>query len=86
MHGQRNIKFCNAKQAKQTYQYMKTKTKLYKDIAAIWYNKICRMKQLTANYIEELCFKLVIKQNYTKMHGQRNIKLCNAKQAKQTYQ
>ena len=61
MHGQRNIKFCNAKQAKQTYQYKNIKTKLYKNIAAIWYNEACRMKQLTPNYIKELFVKLVIK-------------------------
>jgi archaellum component FlaF (FlaF/FlaG flagellin family) len=36
---QQNIKFCNAKQAKQTHQYNNIKTKLYKNNAAIWYNK-----------------------------------------------
>jgi hypothetical protein len=40
MHGQQNIKICDAKQAKQVYQYKNTKIKLYKSNAAIWYNKI----------------------------------------------
>jgi len=30
MHGPLNIKFINAKQAKQTYQYKNTKEKLHK--------------------------------------------------------
>jgi hypothetical protein len=51
MHGHKNIKFVNAKQAKETHQYTNTKEKLYKTDAAIWYNKIRREKQLTPNYI-----------------------------------
>ena len=50
MHGHLNIKFVNAKQAKETYQYRNTK-KLYKANVAIRYSKICREKQLTANHI-----------------------------------
>ena len=46
-----NIKICIAKQAKQIFQYKKIKIKLYKNDAAIWYNKTCRIKQLTPNYI-----------------------------------
>jgi hypothetical protein len=42
MHGQQNVKFCIAEQAKPIYKYKNIKTKLYKDNAAIWYNKICR--------------------------------------------
>jgi len=38
MYGQQNVKFCNAKQATQTYKY--------KNNAAIWYNKTCRLKQV----------------------------------------
>jgi len=45
MHGQQNIKICDAKQAKQVHQYKTTKIKLYKSNAAIWYNKTCRIKQ-----------------------------------------
>jgi len=51
MHGQPNIKICIAKQAKQILQYQKIKIKLYKNNAAIWYNKTCWIKQLTPNYI-----------------------------------
>jgi hypothetical protein len=50
MHGQRNIKICNAEQAKRIYQYKNTKTKLYKSNASIWYNKICRTRKLTPAY------------------------------------
>jgi len=51
MHGQPNIKICIAKQEKQIFQYKKIKIKLYKNNAAISYNKTCRIKQLTPNYI-----------------------------------
>ena len=50
MHGQQNIKFCDAKQAKHVHQYKNTKIKLYKSNAAIWYNKTCRIKQLVPTY------------------------------------
>jgi len=46
MHGPQNIKFCNAKQAKQIYKYKNIKTKLYKNNAAIWCKKTCRLKQI----------------------------------------
>jgi len=51
MHGQPNIKICNAKQARQIHQHKKIKIKLYKSNAAIWYNKTCRIKQLIPTYI-----------------------------------
>ena len=51
MHGPLNVIFVNAKQAKETYQYRNAKEKLYKTNASIWYNKICREKQLAPNYI-----------------------------------
>jgi hypothetical protein len=37
MHGPGNIKFVNAKQAKEIYTYRNIKRKLYKINAAIWY-------------------------------------------------
>jgi hypothetical protein len=37
-----DLKICNAEQAKQLYQYKNTKIKLYKNNAAVWYNKTCR--------------------------------------------
>ena len=51
MHGQQNIKICVAKRAKQVYHYKNTKIKLYKNNAAIWYNKTCRIKQLIPSYV-----------------------------------
>jgi len=39
MHGQKNIKLCNAGKAKRVYQYKNIKLKLYKNNAAIWYKK-----------------------------------------------
>jgi hypothetical protein len=51
MHGTTNIKFMDAKQASDTYKYKNTKRKLYRTNAAIWYNKVCRQKQLIPTYI-----------------------------------
>jgi hypothetical protein len=39
MHGTMNLKFANAKQAKETYEYRNIKQKLHKTTAAIWFNK-----------------------------------------------
>ena len=47
MHGSMNIKFINAKQATEIHAYKNIKRKLYKTNAAIWFNKTCRVKQLT---------------------------------------
>ena len=46
LRGQSNIKFVNAKQPKEIYSYKNTKRRLYKTIASVWYNKICRDKQI----------------------------------------
>ena len=46
MHGQQNVKICDAKQAKQVHQYKNTKKNLYKSNAAIWCNKTSIIKQL----------------------------------------
>jgi len=51
MHGQQYIKIFTAKQAKEIYRYKTIKTKLYKIKEAIWFNKTCRIKQLTPTYI-----------------------------------
>jgi len=50
MHGQTNIKFTSAKQAKEIHSYKNTKRRLYKTIAAIHvcYNKICRVVRFQA--------------------------------------
>ena len=51
MHGTIDIKYIEAKQTKEIYQFKNTKRKLYRTKAAIWYNKICRQKRLTPAYI-----------------------------------
>lgn len=51
MHGPENVKFINAQQAKQIYQYMNIKGKPYKTNAAIWHNKTCRQKTASNVYI-----------------------------------
>ena len=51
IHGHTNVKFINAKQAKGIYLYRNIKRNLYRTNATVWYNKTCRDKQLTPNYI-----------------------------------
>ena len=51
MHRNMSLKFIDIKQAKEIYHYKNTKRKLYRTNAAIWYNKTCRLKQLTPTYI-----------------------------------
>jgi hypothetical protein len=45
-----NIKFIEAKQAKELYQFKNIKIKLYRTNATICYNKICWQKRLTPKY------------------------------------
>ena len=45
------IKYIDAKQAKELYQFKNIKRKLYRTNAAIWYNKLCRQKR-KAMYIK----------------------------------
>jgi GH24 family phage-related lysozyme (muramidase) len=52
MHGITNPKFINAKQAGDIYAYKNIKQKLYKTIAAIWFNKTCR-KTSTSTFIRK---------------------------------
>jgi hypothetical protein len=51
MHRTMNLKFANAKQAKETYEYRNIKQKLHKTTAAIWFNKTCRERGIKPNYI-----------------------------------
>jgi len=51
MHGTMGLKFIDAKQAKDVYNYKNIKRKLYRTNAAIWYNKTCRHKHLTPTYV-----------------------------------
>jgi hypothetical protein len=41
----------NAPQANTYYKYKNTKLKILKTNAAIWFNKVCRTKQIKPNYI-----------------------------------
>jgi hypothetical protein len=50
MHGA-TIKIINAQQARLNNTYKNTKLKLLKTNAAIWFNKICRDRQLKPKYI-----------------------------------
>jgi len=50
MHGA-TIKIVNAQRAKLNNNYKNTKLKLLKTNAAIWFNKMCKIKQLKPNYI-----------------------------------
>jgi hypothetical protein len=50
MHGA-TTKIINAQQARLNNIYKNTKLKLLKVNAAIWFNKICRKKQMKPNYI-----------------------------------
>jgi hypothetical protein len=47
---EKNIKLHNVEQANPVYQYKNTKIKLYKNNAAVWYNKTCRSSQITPTY------------------------------------
>jgi len=50
MHGA-TIKIVSAQQAKLDNNYKNTKLKLLKTNAAIWFNEMCKIKQLKPNYI-----------------------------------
>jgi len=64
-----------AKQTKHVLQYKNIKTVLYKNNAAIWYNKTCRIKLLTPTYIS-------IKVNRHKQRSQKNEECCHLLQNK----
>jgi hypothetical protein len=49
MNSAKNIKFNNAQQAKQIYQYKHIKEKLYKPNEVIWYSKYTIQKQHVQN-------------------------------------
>jgi len=51
MKGPMNVKFIDAKQAKETRQYRNIKRKLYKTYSAVWHNKTCSEKQPAPNFI-----------------------------------
>ena len=49
MYGER-IKIINAKQAKLYNNFKNTKCKLLRTNAAIWFNKMCKIKQVKPGY------------------------------------
>jgi hypothetical protein len=51
MHGTMNLKFINAKQAKEVYEYKNTKHKLHKTTAAIWFNETFREKGIKVHLV-----------------------------------
>jgi hypothetical protein len=51
MRGIQLIKFGNAQQAKLTNNYKNIKVKLHSTNASIWFNKICKLEQLTPTYV-----------------------------------
>ena len=44
------LKCTNPEQAETIYSCKNTKQKLYKTYAVIWYNKVCRINQVTFNW------------------------------------
>ena len=51
MHGTYDIKFVNAQQAELVYNYKDIKQKLHKTNTSIWFNKTCKIEQLTPKYV-----------------------------------
>jgi len=49
MHGMKNLKFINAKEAKNAKEYSNIKQKLLRNTAAIWFNKTCTEKEIKPN-------------------------------------
>jgi hypothetical protein len=87
MHGPMNIKFIDAKQAKEVHQYHNMKRKLYRTTAAIWYKKTCRDRRITPKYIyihvngnNKQSQKTV--QNATRFHINQEIKFLYIKKQK----
>ena len=51
IHGPYSIKLINAQQANKAHTYENIKIELYKCIAAILYNKTCKLREVTPRYI-----------------------------------
>ena len=67
MHGKTTIKIIDAQQAKLRNNHKNTRLKLLKTNAAIWFNKMCRIKQLNSAFVGKNSFVLI------KMHGKTTI-------------
>jgi hypothetical protein len=74
MHGT-TVKIIEAQKAELCISYQNTKLKLLKTNAAIWFKKMCRIKQLKPNYIN-------IKINGKKVTRQEDRNKCDQIQGK----
>ena len=61
MYGQQNIKICDAKQAKQVYQYKNIKIKLYKNNAAVWNGMVLQFYQQQESSTTKTVHKVINK-------------------------
>jgi hypothetical protein len=52
MHGEDSVKIVSAQQAKVVKNYRNIKEKLHKTNSAIWFNKVCKLEQLSPKYIQ----------------------------------
>jgi hypothetical protein len=52
MHGDNNVKFISAQQAKTVYQHQNIRKKLLKTNASMWFNKVCHAENLQPKYID----------------------------------
>ena len=76
-HTNKTLNFAMQNKRYNFTKYKNIKTKLYKNNAAIWYNKTCRLKQITPRYIklERICASSwLLTKNHCMMHGQQNVK------------
>ena len=66
---QLHMQFINAKQAGEVYEYKNTKQKLHRTIAAIWYNKSCRDRNINKVHLVGVFIQVI-----TTMYGTMNLK------------
>jgi hypothetical protein len=81
MHGA-TIEIINAQQARLNNIYKNTKLKLLKTNAAIWFNKICRDRQLKLKYIS---FKINGRKQQDKRTTTNAIRFCISQEIKFFY-
>jgi hypothetical protein len=65
MHGESNIKFISAQQARIVYKHQNIKRKLLKTNASVWFNKICTAEHLQPKYTN-IRYNLLVKLNSVK--------------------
>jgi len=76
MHGA-TIKIVNAQQEKLNNNYKDTRLKLLKANATIWFNKICKVKQLKPNYINIKINGQKTQDNKTKINQIKRRRRCD---------